>query len=135
MASSSWDPKYSVHVPTFDTQHQKLFDMIEQVRESAKTGASPDIMARLFDELIDYTRFHFQNEEKAMLQHGFPGFAAHRKEHQSLIQKAADYHRKFIDGKTMIPVEIMRYLNDWLLHHIDTVDREYAPFFREKGVT
>ena len=135
MSPSSWKPEYSVHITTFDTQHQKLLAMIEKIQESAKTGVSPDSMARLFDDLIEYTRFHFQSEEKAMHQHGFPGFAAHQLEHQDLIRKAMDYHRKFIDGKTMISVEIMRYLNDWLLHHIDTVDRQYDQYFNEKGVT
>ncbi|MDP2990688.1 MAG: bacteriohemerythrin [Kiritimatiellota bacterium] len=135
MASSSLDPKYSVHVPEFDGQHQKLLGMIEQARRCAQTGASPDVMARLFEKLLAYTRFHFNSEEQVMRRYNFDGYAAHQREHQALISEASNYHRRFIAGKTMIPVEIMRYLNDWLLHHIETVDRQYDMLFHKKGVT
>ena len=135
MTSPGWNSQYSVHISTFDTQHQQMLAMIKQVQKSAQTGGSPDHIAKLFDELMECTRFHFDSEEKAMQRHGFDGYTPHRTEHQALLRKANDYHRQFIEGKTMIPVEIMRYLNDWLLHHIETMDRQYDSFFHEKGVT
>jgi hemerythrin len=34
------------------------------------------------DALVDYTRTHFRYEEGLMEQNGYPGFTAHRAEHE-----------------------------------------------------
>ena len=77
MTSPGWNSQYSVHISTFDTQHQQMLAMIEQVQKSAQTGGSPDHIAKLFDELMECTRFHFDSEEKAMQRHGFDGYTSH----------------------------------------------------------
>jgi len=112
-----------------------LLAKIAELHKVASKGTGADAMTRLFDNLMDYTRKHFESEERVMRQRKFAGYPAHRAEHQSLLMQANDFHRKFLAGKTMIGMEIMRYLNDWLLNHIDIMDRQYDVFFHDNGVS
>lgn len=131
----TWDPKYSVHIQEFDAQHRTLLDKIAELHKVASKGTGTDAMTRLFDDLMDYTRKHFESEEQVMRQRKFEGYPVHRAAHQSLFMQANDFHRKFLAGKTMIGMEIMRYLNDWLLNHVDIMDRQYDAFFHDNGAS
>ena len=129
----TWDTQYSVHIQEFDAQHRTLLAKIAELHKVASKGTGADAMTRLFDNLMDYTRKHFESEEQVMRRRKFTGYPAHRAEHQALLMQANDFHRKFLEGKTMIGMEIMRYLNDWLLNHINVMDRQYDAFFHKKG--
>ena len=83
---------------------------------------------------MDYTVKHFKDEEKFMEQHGFPGLAAHKTEHILLLQEAADFQENYNANPASVrPIEVARFLGDWLTHHIQQMDFTYATFIKAKG--
>ncbi len=77
------------------------------------------------------TRHHFESEERLMDQHGFAGAVAHRESHAHLL----DDLRNCAAGCDTRSLSLtMRFLQEWLLRHIDSADRELANAVRAGGV-
>ena len=133
MGIITWGNELSIGIDGIDRQHKKLVDLINAIHDAMKQGKAKDIMAKVLKELTDYTVQHFSAEEQFMVKHQYPGYEAHREEHQKLIRKVLAITKDFEAGKLSISMEIMSFLKDWLKDHICVTDKKYAPFFKEKG--
>ena len=85
-------------------------------------------MGEIFDELLNYTVFHFQAEEKLMKSHSYPQAPAHFKEHQDLIQQVLELQAKFKAGTVMLSIATMDFLKNWLANHILQTDMNLGHF-------
>ncbi|MGA2457536.1 MAG: hemerythrin domain-containing protein [Terriglobales bacterium] len=63
MALVTWDTSYSVSVKSCDAEHQKLFDLINQLHEAMRLGQGRAIVGPVVQELENYTQTHFRAEE------------------------------------------------------------------------
>ncbi len=135
MALIDWTTDLGIGISSIDEQHKKLISFINVLHEAMKTGKGHEVLGKVLGELTAYTITHFSNEERLMTVHGFPGYAAHKKEHQEFTQKVIRLNDDFKKGKYLITVEIMQFLKDWLILHIQGTDRRYAPFLIAKGVS
>lgn len=135
MPLMDWGPKLSVGVREFDAEHQKLVGMVNDLFDAMNAGKGKDRLAPILDGLISYTVSHFQHEERLMQQHAFPGYVAHKDEHDKLTHQVADIQQKFKAGATAaLSVEVMNFLKNWLIKHIMGTDKAYTAFLNGKGV-
>ena len=70
-----------------------------------------------------------------MQKHGFPGFEAHRTEHESFIHAVEKHVKEFKEGKAGAPVSLLFFLQSWLKDHILKTDKAYTSFLNAKGVS
>jgi len=134
MAIIQWNENLSVGIDVFDRQHKKLIDLINQLNDAMSVGKGKDVLGKILTELINYTQYHFSAEEKLFGQYAYPEAQAHIREHVNLTQKATDLKKAFDSGKTIISVQTMDFLKDWLNNHILKTDKKYGPFLNSKGV-
>lgn len=134
MAYMAWKEIYSVNVKEIDEQHKKLIGMINELHGAMKMGKGKEVTAVILKEMIDYAASHFATEEKYMSKFGFPGYAQHKDEHDAFTRKIMDFKVKYDEGSVALSFEVMDFLEDWLLKHIQGTDRQYGPFFNEKGL-
>ena len=132
--SVRWTPEVSVEVPLFDEHHRRLFATINKLYGAMKSGASREALKEVFDELLEYTRYHFGSEEKVLDRVGSPLCAKQRQEHQELIRTATELRKDLEAGKPMVAVEVMEFLRDWVTGHIKGCDKLYAEVLRETDV-
>ncbi|MEK7190788.1 MAG: fumarate/nitrate reduction transcriptional regulator Fnr, partial [Pseudomonadota bacterium] len=64
----SWDPVYRIGIDVIDRQHQKLFDISNRFYDAWRRHARRAVLCRIFDELLEYTGYHFAEEERLMQQ-------------------------------------------------------------------
>lgn len=128
MSLITWDASLSVGVPELDIQHKKLIGMINDLHNAMASGQGKDILSRLLSGVITYTCVHFRNEEKLMQAANYPDYAAHKREHDELTAKAEALKNRFDSGQTMITIDVMNFLRDWLKQHILGTDRKYTPY-------
>ena len=126
MAFINWNESFSVNVPSMDEQHKKLVTIINELHEHQKQGKSKEIMQTTLVKLVQYTVNHFTAEEKIMEDAQFPGLDNHRKSHQKLIASVSEYVDKFKSGESIVAIELMKFLQGWLLKHISQEDMEYG---------
>lgn len=134
MALFVWKEDYSVNVKEIDNQHKMLVGMLNELHEAMLTRKSKEIISGIIKSMVDYAGYHFSFEEKYMTKYKFPGYPAHKKEHDEFTGKVTDFQRKHQDGHLMLSMEVMNFLKDWLKNHIMGTDKKYSSFFNEKGL-
>jgi len=135
MPLMEWSEKLSVGVSQFDAEHKRLVGMVNDLFDAVSAGRGKEVLGPILDGLVSYTKTHFANEEKFMAQHGFPAFAAHKAEHDALAKQVGDIEKKFRGGATsVLSMEVMAFLKNWLVKHILGTDKGYGPFLNGKGI-
>ena len=135
MPLMEWGPKLSVGITAFDTEHQRLVTMVNDLFDAVNAGKGKDRLGPILDLLIGYTVTHFQHEEREMKAHNFPAFAKHKEEHDALTKQVAEVRQKFAAGNNAaLSAEVMAFLKNWLIKHIMGTDKGYTAFLVSKGV-
>lgn len=134
MSIISWNESLSVNVQEIDQQHQKLIGMINELYDAMKEGKGNTVLDKVITELIDYTTSHFTTEEKYFEKYSYPRAASHKLEHADFIKKVSSFQEQYRAGQTGLSIEIITFLSNWLKNHIQIVDKQYTPFFNEKGL-
>jgi hemerythrin len=130
-----WTERLSVGVARFDDEHKKLVSLINALFEAVQAGRGREALGQTLDELIAYTRNHFVGEEAALKQYGYPDLESHHKEHEALTRQVIDIQRKYHAGASaMLSMEVMTFLKNWLVRHIQGTDQKYSRFLNDKGL-
>ncbi|HPT28171.1 MAG TPA: bacteriohemerythrin [Bryobacteraceae bacterium] len=130
MAFIEWKPAYSVQVEDLDRQHQRLVELINSLHDAMKIGAPRQALERIVSDLVAYTRFHFQTEERLMQFHGFPLLSEHLREHESLTTTVVRFQEDLHAGRVAVSIPLMQFLKSWLTGHILGSDVQYAPYMK-----
>lgn len=134
MALIDWNDNLSVNIKEVDSEHKKLIGMINELHSAMGAGKGKDALGKVLAGLVEYTKTHFSYEENLMQKHNYPGYVSHRGLHDALVKKVLDLQSNFQAGKSLVTVEVMNFLKDWLTNHIQNTDRKYGPFLNGKGV-
>ncbi|MFO0753732.1 MAG: bacteriohemerythrin [Thermodesulfovibrionales bacterium] len=134
MSFLSWGDQYKVNVAGLDTQHRKLFDMVNEMHDAMRAGKGNEVIGATLTNLLGYVKTHFAEEERLMSSNSYPDFARHKQEHDQLTQKALDLHKQFSEGKPVLSFDVMNFLKSWLTQHILGTDKKYGPFLNGKGI-
>ncbi len=129
-----WKEIYSVRVKEFDRQHKRLIDMINELHWAIKTGRGKAVVSYILTEMIDYATTHFEAEEKYMSGFEFPGYAQHKAEHNAFALKVLDFQKRYSRGSITLTFEVMNFLEEWLIKHIQGTDKKYGTFLNTKGL-
>jgi hemerythrin-like metal-binding protein len=127
MAHFSWDDSIALGIPTIDAQHKALFGWINTLNDSLKNGDGSEAVGEVIWKLISYVTEHFGEEERLMLSYGYPGLAAHRKEHDAFVARLREIQISFNNGNKM-GESVLDFLIDWLVCHIKGTDQGYNRF-------
>ena len=127
-----WSPQYSVGVHEMDAQHQVLIDIINKLYAALRQGKAHAVQADLLQELLDYTKSHFSKEESLLRLHRYEGLAQQERLHRGFEKKIAEFGQRLESGGA-IGVEAMNFLKDWLINHIQKIDRQYEPVLGDKN--
>lgn len=122
----TWNDKvHGVGVQRFDQEHQKLFAIINELHDAMRAGQGRLKVADILGRLTKYTVEHFAGEEAAMRAANYPGAASHAAEHAKLKNQVKTFLAELEAGKSMVTIELMNFLRDWLERHIQQSDRQY----------
>lgn len=127
-----WSRSYSVGVSEMDREHQRLIDLINNLHAAMRSGRGKDAIGSILDELANYTSTHFADEERLMQQSGYEGLAQQKQAHAALIAQVQEVQAKYRSG-TALGQEVMTFLKDWLVNHIQGMDKKYGPAMNKKG--
>lgn len=128
-----WNADLSVGVKVIDEQHQKLVDLINQLNEAMHAGKGKTVLQPILAELVRYTQYHFDTEDRLMDQHKFVGSISHKAEHKKLVADVVAYKTRFDKGDVLMSADLMNFLRDWLTRHIQQTDRKLGKALVEAG--
>lgn len=135
MALITWTNNMSVKVKEFDDHHQKLVKLLNNMYDAVEAKKGNDVIEKVLNELINYTKYHFAAEEKLFDTHNYPGKQKQKQAHSDFTKKLLDFQTKFKSGNAVVDILLMNFLKSWLTTHIMGDDKQYGPYLNSKGVS
>ncbi|MEW6168637.1 MAG: bacteriohemerythrin [Pseudomonadota bacterium] len=133
MSFVTWNSDLAVGHTQMDGQHQALIDIVNRYHDALAAKAPQRKLVAIFEEVADYARYHFRDEEALMERSGYPGLARHRIIHGQLLDRVTELLLRLRAGEPGIDEQIQFFLKNWLTAHIKGIDRQYRPFVEAKA--
>jgi hemerythrin len=130
----TWNDSYSVKVNLCDAQHQKLFAIMNELADAMRVGKGSQVVSRTIGELLQYTRTHFQQEEALLRKANYPQLGPHQEMHRRFIADVELLDRQTREGHTPNSVAVLNLLRDWLVNHIQKMDKAYSAHLNAAGI-
>ena len=135
MAIFEWDDKYSVKIVLIDSHHKKLFDIMNKIYDLMAAGADDDSIIRIIGELLEYTNYHFGEEEKMMERINYPDVNNHKQYHRDFVSKLTEFYTSAKNGKAIfVAIKVADMGVDWLKTHILTIDARYKKYIEDNNI-
>lgn len=127
-----WTDKLATHIPLIDDQHKVLISLINTLhRAMLEHQTDKTVVSKLVAELKEYTIMHFNTEEQIFEHSAYPNIIAHKKVHRQFEDKVQSYENDIKSGKAQLSMDIMSFLKDWLIKHIQGTDHQYVPYVKK----
>jgi hemerythrin len=125
-----FDARFLVGIDQIDEQHRQLFEIAGRVYDNLNADGATAAAAAVeaVQELLHYTETHFASEEQLMEAAGYPALEAHRELHRNLIAQARDMEMRAEIGESHVPIELNRFIYNWLVDHIEFNDKKIGEF-------
>lgn len=122
MTLIEWRDEFSVGNAAVDHEHRALIDLINNVHDGISEHAGPDHLAEGLGEIYAQIAAHFALEEKLMQDAGYEDFAAHKEDHESLLDQLADILHGVDVGGRYDEAGLSARLERWFSGHFATHD-------------
>jgi hemerythrin-like metal-binding protein len=134
MAFFEWNSNMSVGVKASDDDHKQLMDMLNRLHEGMKNRQGKEVVGKVLDDLIRYTKFHFAREEEFFDRTGYPA-GDHKREHRELVKQAEELQSRYKSGESALSIETLDFLKNWLTIHIQGTDKKYSSHLNANGIS
>ena len=121
----AWKDYYSVNDPSLDAEHKQIIACINELYEAMQGTTDSSTTKQVLDRLVQYTRTHFEHEEKILRDVDFPDFEAHKALHDNMRRRTLSLrtHLTLVTAR-----DVLVFLKDWWLEHIQGEDKKYATY-------
>lgn len=124
MAYTQWSDDLNTGIKEIDDQHRQLVDYLNQLYDVIVKN-NRDGIVLIFEQIIDYTQFHFTFEESIMKENDYEYYIPHKHIHDLFIKRVLHYKERFEHGEN-IAEELHALLKRWLINHIAHDDKNFA---------
>ncbi|MDH5387692.1 MAG: bacteriohemerythrin [Gammaproteobacteria bacterium] len=121
-----WCSDFSVDIVELDDDHQVLFELLNHLQATIKSGEA-SALPMIIDDLLQYTIYHFRHEEDMMESCHYPFYENHKLVHRMLENQLKDFVKNpEFRGDINAAVWFMGFFEDWLKDHIEGMDKNYS---------
>lgn len=117
-----WKPSYSLGIPSVDHEHRHLIALINETYAQLEGSADPDAIERCLEAICTGIAAHFALEERHMREAGYAEYAAHKNEHEDLLDQIRDLMDEFVADPESGRETLRKRLADWFGGHFSTFD-------------
>jgi len=134
MKRIEWKEPMSVGVEALDHDHRRLIGLLNQLQDVIE-GTDPTVtLTDVVRELVRYTEYHFECEERLMHLTRYPGADDHVQMHRDIRRRIVAFEQKFLSS----PGEenaacLLTFLSEWLMGHILGEDMKYRPYMARES--
>lgn len=125
-----WSDKLATGIKIFDDQHKTLCDYINKLHKAMRERQASSVMNEIIADLKEYTIMHFGTEEKYFNKTSYPEKDKHNKIHRAFEAKVQACEEELKKGTAKVSMELLSFLKDWLINHIEGMDAHYAPYIK-----
>ncbi len=119
---------YLTGIALVDAEHKELFRIVDKANQLVKSFDSLsgyDNIIMILNELKEYTKEHFADEEEYMEGIQYEGLSAQKRAHEAFIDKLDNINLDQIDANPQEYLqELLEFLLGWLINHILYTDKK-----------
>lgn len=120
--------EYLTGIELIDAEHKELFHIVDKANRLVKNFdnlSGFDEIVKILDELKEYTKEHFTDEEEYMEGINYQGLEAQKRAHMAFIDKLENIDLSNLDNKPQENLqELLEFLLGWLVNHILHTDKK-----------
>ena len=121
-----WTKGLATGIPLIDEQHKMLLNYINSLHSAMKRGVTDTELLNILNVLYDYTVSHFSTEEQFFSHSDYADTQKHREIHRKFTDRIAEFRDAMAKGSAQVSMELLNFLKDWLIHHIQGTDHQYV---------
>ena len=133
MAYVVWKQDYSVGVEIIDDQHKHFIDIFNRLYSIIQQGQTTSL-DKIIEELVIYTKVHFDTEEKYFKEFNYEGASEHINAHKILTAKVGEFLERKNEDQLIVSFELLDFMENWLIDHLSVMDKKYTKCFKEHGL-
>lgn len=118
---------YLTGIDSIDQEHARLFEIANELYDLMQDRLITDKYDKIIDliqELRDYTKTHFKNEEAYMTSINYQHIWSERHQHLMFIKKLDEIDLTQVDDKQQeYVIQLLDFLARWLQGHIKGADK------------
>ncbi len=119
---------YLTGIALVDAEHKELFRIVDKANQLVKSFdelSGYDSIIEILNELKEYTKEHFSDEEEYMESIKYEGLSAQKRAHEAFIDKLENIDLAQIDANPQEYLqELLEFLLGWLINHILYTDKK-----------
>lgn len=120
--------EYLTGIELVDAEHKELFRIVDKANQLVKNFDSLsgyDSIMQILNELKEYTKEHFADEEEYMEGIQYEGLSAQKRAHEAFVDKLENISLDQIDANPQENLqELLEFLLGWLINHILYTDKK-----------
>lgn len=120
--------EYLTGIELVDIEHKELFRIVDKANRLIKSFDSLsgfDNIVDILNELKEYTKEHFTDEEEYMESIHYEGLDAQKRAHEAFIDKLNNIDRNQLEENPQENLqELLEFLLGWLINHILHTDKK-----------
>lgn len=129
----NWNDSYSIGVKEIDLHHQKIITLLNMLYEDFVNDSSKNRLEKIFEELVNYTKYHFSYEEELMKNYDYVNFEMHQIMHRQFCLRLDEMQKSFRLEKRNISFNLLTFLNTWVLSHVLSTDSDMGQYISTKS--
>jgi hemerythrin len=132
MRPVQWSDVHKIGHEKIDSQHRKLVGLVAELQHAIGTENESETASNTLKALVDYTQYHFQDEEALMASIGFSELERHKYQHRQLLEQVVEILTELRCGKPLEAEKLVDFLMDWLTDHILSEDTKIGVAIRAR---
>jgi hemerythrin len=123
MTLIEWRSEFETGVADVDHEHRELVDLINELHAKLGSGASRETISAFLGEVFARISAHFALEESVMRKHHYDEYAAHKSDHEKLLDDIRDIMDDHEAGEYIDFEDALSHaVRDWFVDHFKTKD-------------
>jgi hemerythrin len=114
-----WRKEFETGVPDVDHEHRELVALLNSLATEVEAGASRERIQEFLGEVFARIAAHFALEESIMRKHGYDEYAAHKAEHEALLDDIRDI---MDEAQSDYSAALSQTVRDWFINHFKSKD-------------
>jgi len=120
-----WNRAFEVGVEFIDHEHKMIFSALKDFSITLEHDLGERLSAQVFLVLYNYTRSHFENEERFMRDIEYGHIDVHHIQHKNFLERLNDLRETFSNGHR-IQDELSALFFEFLHNHVLVDDAKIA---------
>lgn len=123
----TWEEGLATGIEVIDNDHRKLLTLLNNLQSAVYYPTGEAFERQALNELVEYTKYHFEREEALMQEASYQDFEAHKKQHEEMVAKVGEFLAAYDRNREGTIEDLTKFLKHWLVNHIAGTDQKYVP--------